>query len=174
MPRAHAAILCAAALLAAAGCGYTLGYPKAGPVGAARSVAIPIFSNATHEAGAEVLFTEALRREFALDPKTGVAGTGEAELVIKGSLAHLQSYPVSFLQGGRGLAIGEYFVTATVSVEARAKGRAAPVYANSFNASEQYLSANDPTATESNRRMAIGRLARRLMKDAHELMVAAF
>lgn len=161
-----------AALLAAGGCGYVIGYPKGGPVGSARSVAVPIFSNGTHEAGVEVLFTEALRREFSLDPKTGVAAA--AELTIQGVVTQLTSNPVSFLQGGKGLAIGEYTITAVVTVQALASGKPAPVFAGSYTATEQYLSANDPTGTESNRRIAIGRLARRLMKEAHELMVSAF
>ena len=173
-PARRMAVLLAAALLAAGGCGYALGYPKGGPVGSAPSVAVPIFANATHEAGAEILFTEALRREFSLDPRTGVAGREAAELTIQGTVTSLSSNAVSFLQGGKGLAIGEYTVTAVVTVQALARGKGAPVYAGSYTATEQYLSANDPTGTESNRRMAIDRLARRLMREAHELMIAAF
>lgn len=174
LPALRPFVTLAAALLAAGGCGYAIGYPKGGPVGSARSVAVPIFMNNTHEAGVEVLFTEALRRELSLDPKTGVAGTAAAELTIQGTVTQLSSAPVSFLQGGKGLAIGEYTVTAVVAVQALATGKPAPVFAGSYTATEQYLSANDPTGTESNRRIAIGRLARRLMKEAHELMVSAF
>ncbi|MBI5526724.1 MAG: LptE family protein [Deltaproteobacteria bacterium] len=159
---------------ACAGCGYAVGYKKAGPVGSAKSVAVPVLLNNTHEAGVEYMFTEALRREFALDPKTGVLGTGDAEIVITGTVNTLSSYPVSFLSGGTGLAIGEYTVSAQVVIEARSKGQPAPVYTGAFSASEQYLSANDPVGTESNRRMAIGRLAKRVMWEAHEMMIAAF
>jgi len=157
-----------------ASCGYGIGYPRTGPVASASSVAVPIFANASHEAGVELIFTEALRRELALDPATGVRGAGDAELTITGTVAQLVSAPISFLQGGKGLAIGEYNVVAVVTVEARLKGKAAPVYANTFSGTEQYLSANDPSGTESNRRIAIGRLARRLMREAHEMMRAAF
>jgi hypothetical protein len=160
--------------LLASACGYSIGYKKAGPVGSARSVAVPVLLNNTHEAGVELIFTEALRREFALDPQTGVRGTGDAEVVVTGTVNSLSSYPVSFLAGGMGLAIGQYTVTAHVIVEARSKGNPTPVYTGAFLASEQYLSANDPVGTESNRRMAIGRLAKRLMREAHEMMVAAF
>lgn len=171
---AFSAVVLCVALFLCTSCGYAIGYPKTGPVASAKSVAVPMFVNGTHEAGVEHLFTEALRREFSLDPQTGVRGTGDAELTITGAVTALYSGPISFLSGVKGLAIGEYNVSANITVKAEAKGRSAPVYANAFSGSEQYLSANDPVGTESNRRMAMQRLARRMMKEAHDLMMAAF
>jgi hypothetical protein len=162
------------ALTAICACGYTVGYGKAGPVGTASRVSVPIFANSTHEGGVETLFTEALRREFASDPKTALADRESAEVTVMGTVTSAQSSAVSFLQGGNAVSIGEYVLRASVRIEAFRKGSNGQVYSGAFSGEEQYLSANEPIGTESNRRLAMRRLASRMMKEAHDMMIAGF
>ena len=164
---------CVSAMTIGLSCGYGAGYVKSGPVGTAKSVAVIMFYNKTHEAGTETLFTEALRNEFALGKTTVLSSRKSAEITVTGTVLSMSSAPVAFIQGGRGPSIGEYTLAASILVEATNSSNA-KIYSGTFGGEEQYLLANEPVGTEANRRLAMRRLAARVMKEAHDLMTAGF
>ncbi|MFA6032734.1 MAG: LptE family protein [Myxococcota bacterium] len=165
---------CILALSAMPSCGYGIGYAKSGPVGTAKSVAVIMFYNKTHEAGTETLFTEALRNEFALGKTTVLTSRASAEITVTGTVMSLSSAPVAFIQGGKGPSIGEYTLGTSIYVEAKNNKSSKIIYTGTFGGEEQYLLANEPVGTEANRRLAMRRLASRVMKEAHDLMTAGF
>jgi len=161
-------------IMAALSCGYSAGYQKQGKVASKSTFAVPIFENNTREPGVEYLFTEAFRRELSDDPHVRLVDRKDAEIVVTGVVAQVYSSPISFLQGGQLVSIGEYVLRATITLSAYSRDDGKVVYSGNFSGEDQYLSANEPVGTEANRRLALRRMAGKMVTDAHEIMMSGF
>lgn len=89
--------LLAGVLLLLGGCGYSLeGTRRPASLGDARSIAVPIFINASREPGLERTLTEAVRNRFLLDGRLRVVDTAEADLVLETLIREYKLEPIGF------------------------------------------------------------------------------
>ncbi len=176
------ALACAAAL-AWTGCGYAfVGRGTPLPTGGKR-IFTPTFANVTSEAGVEALFTEAFREELA---NAGVEGPPGSPVEAHGQVNGIGGGPSLLNSFGPTGALGEpaspskptgeffasYHVDANVCVtlvEGSTQLASACV-----GGSEDYAPAQDPLGVEANRRTALRRLVKRLMRDCVERLSTGF
>jgi hypothetical protein len=172
LKRVPALIIVLAAASCAVSCGYSFGYARGGPLKGSKTVFIPVMSNWSAEAGAEAVFTDALRGQFALDRSMKVVASDSSGLTVTGVVNSVQSSPVAFLQGGAGATVGEYSISAAVTLEGRLQdGKGLKV---TVSDKEPYLLASEPAGTESNRALALSRLAARMMTEGHRRLMEGF
>ncbi len=89
-------IICFAAVLLAPSCGYRIsGTGGIVPEGV-KTIAIPVFFNATNEPSVDVEVTQAVVEEFMTDGRLKVVGPEEAELALHGSVVRYEITPLSF------------------------------------------------------------------------------
>ncbi|HEY3445924.1 MAG TPA: LPS assembly lipoprotein LptE [Myxococcales bacterium] len=169
------AILCAGLFA----CGYRFTAGGGALPGGARTLYVPVFKNATAEAGLEGPFTDALRQELARWGREGgelsdATAVGEITLIGGGPAIATNTFSPDT---GVFLAVAaSYQVVATVVVRVMKGG--AQVAQTTVTGGEDYLprradvTANAPATgvleAEANRRMALRRLAATLMKQAYQ------
>lgn len=108
--RAAALLLAAAASLAAAGCGWTLGPPE--PIRGARTIALPVFENRTYRRGVETDLARALVAEVQSRTRMRILEAG-ADLVLEGTITNIEEI---LLSEGEDQAIWESTLLVTVEV----------------------------------------------------------
>ncbi len=137
-----------AALLALAGCGYSVAAGAGRMPAGAERVRVEPFENRTTDAEAGALVTAALRDELA---RRGTLASGEAPAVLEGAVERSAAAPSS-------PAAATLRLTLVVAASLRAGGR---VLAEArVQREEDYLGATDALETEGRRRVALRRAAR--------------
>ncbi len=85
----------AVTLLLAVGCGYHFTGEGSGPRPGIKTVAIPVFTNATSEPDLGSLFTGALRREFNQKGPYKVAPAEDADVIFRGRITNIRTTSVA-------------------------------------------------------------------------------
>jgi hypothetical protein len=126
-------------------------------------VAVPPFSNPTAEAGAEALFTEALRLQLS---DAGQLGDADAPVQAVGELGQISGGPGAYATDRRG--VGQGFVSYRVAASACVTLREGQkqLARTCVAGDEDYRPSTDPLGIEEGRRLALRRLATRLMHEA--------
>ena len=86
--------------LAVTSCAYQMGALGREIPGGYRTVAVPVFKNATQEPGIEVYFTNALIREFERGGVGKVTSKKEAQTTLNGTITSITYVPVSTVKSG--------------------------------------------------------------------------
>ncbi|MDR0966777.1 MAG: LPS assembly lipoprotein LptE [Myxococcales bacterium] len=154
------------------GCGYRF-TPEGGELpGGARAVAVPMFENDTAEPGIGAWFTEALRVEVG---RTGREGGAASEARIVGKILEVRDPTAIYTANPQG---GLQRTSARVEavVELRFLRGDEQLRRVMVRGGEDYLIAPSQTGSlavlqdDANRRLALRRLAERLMRDGFEQM----
>lgn len=128
-------------------CAYSWGLgPRRLPEGHTR-LAIPVFKNRTHEAGAEVAFTNSMIREFQRSRIGQIVDKREAEVVLEGSIDEIVSTSVDQLKvdqpGGlipQGTILNTvYRVTVYTSLQLKRVSDGRIIWSDSFSGERSYL-----------------------------------
>ena len=157
--------LAALALAASAvdGCGYTA--VSTPPVGAVRTVAVPLFDNRTFEPLLEARLTERVKsRLVSTGPWRLVNRPGVADLVIVGTVTGFGVTPVSFDETHSAL---EQRVTITVEVTAERRGReaGATAFRHTLTGTAEYAELGDTLRTRAAKNRAIEEAGDLLAQD---------
>ena len=162
------ALLCA---LTASACGYTLVDYSAPPPGL-ETVAIQVFENDSFESGVELVFTDALRREFLRRGAVRLVDDRKAaDLVISGAIPEVRTRSRSFSTVALAL---EWEVTVSLRVQARLRsGSEIPFDQDSMTGTERYLASADLEATRKNRDEAMRKIAAVLATRVHDILYEA-
>jgi outer membrane lipopolysaccharide assembly protein LptE/RlpB len=107
------ALLPAALLLVAGGCGYSL---KGNLPDHLKTVSVPVFTNRTTEAGAESTITSAVVNAFTSNGRLRVVSLDEADSVLDGEIT---GYSVQSLTYDSKLNLRSYRLTVTMNVRFR-------------------------------------------------------
>jgi len=147
------------ALLLASGCGYGFavggpGFPEGIP-----AAFVPVFANRSSEPEAGAFFAEALAESLARD---GRAAGPLAPARIEGEILSLIASPAATMNDGRG--VGIYRLTGTVRLVLVKEG--IERCRREFTGAEDYLPAEDLLGLDASRRLAVRRLAERMMRSA--------
>jgi hypothetical protein len=149
------------AVLGVSGCGYTVvgAAPEAGD-GSSGSlrVAVHTFVNSTTEPGAELVVTDALRRELFDRPRVAVVrGPEGADWTVEGRVNDLRIRTETFSSVVLAL---EQSLTLRVSVDIRdAEGKPLELSDSALSGTEVYLASADIEVTRKNRTEALRRVA---------------
>jgi hypothetical protein len=156
------------------GCGYRF-TPQGGDLpGGARTVWVPTFKNLTADPQLEAQFTDALRQELSRVGREGgeasdVTAIGEVTQVAVGLPIILDT------RGAQITQVASYRVSATAMVRLMRNGE--KLAETTVTGSEDFLPGAGEAAileTEANRRTALRRLARSLMRQVVENLAAGF
>jgi hypothetical protein len=172
-------------LFALCSCGYQfVGRNSVLPTGG-KHIFAPTFANPTGEPGAEALFTEAFREEIA---NAGAAGDSDSPVIAQGQIANITGGPGLCFSDERFLPpnsaaprpnpcvrLATYHVDAAVCVSLREGAQT--LASTCVSGSEDYPApqgATDPLQIEAGRHLALGRLAKRLMRQTVEQLSTGF
>jgi hypothetical protein len=113
--RRAGALVVAAALLAPAGggCGYSLRGTLPSHI---RTVAVPVFRNATYEPAVEQVITAAILNAFATSGRLAVASVGEADSLLDGEVV---GYAVQALAFDQRSNVTQFRLVVTLNAEFR-------------------------------------------------------
>jgi len=89
-------LLIAAAVALLSSCGYSFSGRGMVVPESARTIAVVTFLNGTNEPNVDVEVTNAVAAEFIADGRLKVVDRGEADLVLKGSVASFEVVPLSY------------------------------------------------------------------------------
>ena len=142
------------------GCGYGVVRYR-GALDGAETVAVRTFENASSEPNAELMMTEALRKEFL---RRGglrlISDSDRADLVVEGKVLPIGTAPRSFSSIVLAL---EYEIQMAVEVQVRRQdGTDLAIDARSLSETEIYLASSDVEAGRKNREEALRRISQTL------------
>ncbi|MCX7978542.1 MAG: LPS assembly lipoprotein LptE [Bdellovibrionaceae bacterium] len=178
-------------LIAMGGCAYQIGTGNRSLPGGARTLSIPVFKNSSMEPGAEVIFTEALRKEFARSGVARLVSDEQSELRLLGRVRSIQFQPGakkqaedsgSLLPDGTVLA-AEYRIVVEVEIEALRRVDGAKVWSGTFRGERTYVAPQvqgagintvNPLYNISARRMNLETIANDLVVEAHSRITENF
>lgn len=157
--------------LALGGCGYRFVERASALPTDGQRVFAPTFKNDTSEAGLEVVLTNAFRSELADAHVEGDAGAPVRAVGVATALGGGPGQAFTNAQG-QVTSLASYHVDLGACVQLL---RGAKVLsATCVSGSEPYAPGGDPLAVEAARRVALNRLAQRLMREAFERLSTAF
>jgi outer membrane lipopolysaccharide assembly protein LptE/RlpB len=151
-------------LLIVTGCGYHFsgqGNPFSEDI---KTIAIPVFSNQTGEAGFENYLTNQLVYEFTSRKRLRVVDIKDADVVLKGKIRSINLPDISFSGSYHGLER-----KAVVTIEAVLEKRDGSVLWQDKDIirEEVYKVESSPLATESNKQAALHKIAADLAEMTH-------
>jgi len=147
-------IICVALLL---GCGYQMVGKESHLPPGLTSIAIPTFSNQTHEPGIEVPFTQGFLREFINDRRVRVADRGEADSVLEGAIKSFNIYSVAYDQSGIAT---EYQTNVIIDLILKKQTGEVLWKQEDFSETRWYRTSLSVLITESNKAAAIQEIGR--------------
>lgn len=172
-------------------CAYRLGVKGRSLPGGYTEVEVPIFTNATHEPGIEMSFTNSLIQEIEKNQVAAVRHEGQAPVVLRGEVTSVDYKPTSPIQRGEKapllpdgavLATG-YRVIVSTRLKLIEKASGKTLWTSDFNSETSYtapkveaarLNSVNPLYNLSARRRVIDTLAQQLMVEAHDRMTENF
>jgi hypothetical protein len=174
------------------GCGYGLVRRDAALPTSGRRVFAPTFKNSSSEAGAEGYFTEAFREELG---NAGAEGDSSSSVVARGEIANIGGGPdmvatpknlqAPQVPGESAFALQSYRVDVSSCVRlfdgTKQLAEACVTGSEEYSAGPHPLGTSaspsipqDPLDIEALRRVALRRLAKRMMKEAFERLAQGF
>lgn len=172
------ALLAVVAALGLSACGYRFAARGEGLPTDGKRVFAPTFSNDTSEAGVEVEFTNAFRAELA---NAHLDGPADAPVQARGSIGQMVGGPGQTYFGANGQpstpsgalnAAASYYVFVNACV--RLVEGEKVLGSSCVSGSEDYAPGLDALQIEAARRIALRRLAGRLMRQAFEQLSTRF
>ncbi|MGA2110002.1 MAG: LptE family protein [Syntrophorhabdales bacterium] len=170
-------LLLLAVILLLHGCGYELvkgpglsGPAFSGPGGTAgtiTSLGVPVFKNQTFEPQVPQFFTEAFSRELAASGLVQV-NKPNPDGVLQGTVTSVSATLAAM--SGQGLAVSKV-VTATVSLTLAREGKVVKTWG--FGDSETY-DASSVNTEDFNKRAALVRIAERMARRFHSLLISGY
>lgn len=163
-------------LLLAAGCGYGFTARRATLPTGGKRVFAPAFLNSTSEAGLDAVFTEAFREELS---SAHLDGPASAPVQARGEVTALgggPGLPFTRVSGNGGpslvASLASYAVSASACIRLVEEGRT--LGATCVSGSEDYPPGADALQIDAARRVALRRLAARLMREAMDRLASGF
>jgi len=148
------------------GCGYQLaGAPRSSTVigGASGKVSVGVFDNATFEPLLERQTTDAIKHELLIEGWQIVNDSSLADLVVRGKVAGFELIPLSLDPFSNIL---EYRVRITVSLSVEDPKEKKTLWkATAWEATAEFVAANDATVQRTNEDRAIREASGRLALD---------
>jgi len=166
--RAAAAALLAAALLAfAPGCGYRLRGTGSSLPSRIRTISIPVFRNQTTRFELDVKLTRAVINELVARGKVALAADpAAADAVLEGEITGFIANPIGFTGGNQA---DRYNITVTAKVTLKERSTAEPLFTNPSFVYQQEYDVPPGSSFESVQTEAIDKIAE---KFARSLVVA--
>lgn len=151
--------------------------------GGYNQVAIPVFSNRTHEAGVEVYFTNALLQQFQRSRIAQLSSKDQAQLIVEGVVTKV-TYHSSSPERTSGISLSRnYRITVSAEILLRRNSDRKVIWSSSFQNEGTYaapqvtfpsLNSVDPIYNHSARYENIAKLASEMMEEAHDRMTEMF
>jgi hypothetical protein len=159
-------------LLFAWGCGYGLRGTTNNLPPDIQGIYIPVFVNETTEAGAEVVFANALIYEFTRSRILQVVPEARAQATITGKIKWVAIDAVIYANQTQAL---QRKVTVTLEVSCRRTDNRKVLWQNlNLSRYEVYNVSNDPNQTEQNKGIALQKIAQDLSEKIHNGILENF
>jgi len=159
-------------VLLLAGCGYHFAGGGASAYPAIRSVFVEAFTNRTSEANADTIFRNSFNSQIVQRGHFRLAASREeADAILKGTIANLQSAPLSYRSTNLS-AEDRLTVTLELSFEETRDGRV--LWSNSAISLTGDYAVTSVGVTETSRRNALSKLADDTAEKAYRLMMSNF
>jgi outer membrane lipopolysaccharide assembly protein LptE/RlpB len=137
-----------------------------------QGVHIPIFKNATTEAGAETIFANALVYEFNRSGSLQVVPAERAQAVLLGAIKSAAIETVAFASQTQAF---DRKITITLDVSFRRADNQKILWQNqALSRYENYKVSNDPNLTDRNKEEAIRKIAQDLAERIHNGVLENF
>jgi outer membrane lipopolysaccharide assembly protein LptE/RlpB len=158
--------------LAAAGCGYHLAGRDNPMLAGINTIAVPYFKNETFEAGIESVFTRAFADEFIQSKRLQVVSIDAADVILRGAVKTVREEIISYNKNDKAM---EYriYVTLDLALEKRDTGEIL-WKRKRLRHSEEYQVANDIMVTESDKKVAMEKVAKDLARRVEESIIQGF
>lgn len=159
-------------LVVFSGCGYHFSGEGQGPRPGLKSVAIPVFENATSEPDLGSMFAGALRKEFIQKGPIRVAPMDQAEAIFRGKIKNVYTSSVAHHDALRTIETRLYVTLEIRCVDAR-KGS---VIWQDLNLTyyKVYMENPEPILAFDNRRETLEFLAREMSIRVHDRFLSNF
>jgi hypothetical protein len=152
------------------GCGYRLAGSGQLP-GKVKTIAVQVFENRTAESGLETTVTNAVIDELTRRRQDLVVESGRAEALLSGTVTRLTASTVS--RSGT-LTAQERKVVITAAFVLKGSDGTVLWQRGAIHADQAYAVEESKSATEMNKRLAIGLAAQRLAEYLFESLTDAF
>ncbi len=176
-------------LTLACSCSYKIGFSDRGIPGGYENVAVPVFKNATIEAGAEVYFTNAIILELERSRLARIVSKDLAQVTLDGQVASITYVPENPLLGANSLfpagvvpTLG-YRIYCRVNMYLKRNYDQKLLWKSEFNGERTYnapiigtagLNSADATYNHSAHYQNIAQLANDMMAEAHDRLTENF
>lgn len=157
--------------LLASGCGYHFAARGDALPTEGKHVFAPTFANDTSEPGLEAAFTNAFREQLA---DAHLAGERDAPVKALGTVGGLSGGPGQVFTDQRGVVTQLASYTVAVNACVRLVEGEKVLAHTCVSGSEDYAPGLDALQVEAARRIALQRLAQRLMREAFEQLSSGF
>ncbi|MCF8042993.1 MAG: hypothetical protein K9K65_11425 [Desulfarculaceae bacterium] len=165
-----AGILILAVLVAA--CGYQFRGKQNNLPSDVKSIAIPVFKNKTNEIRIEQIFTDAVILQFNRSQMVRVVSTSNADAVLTGTVERVQINDVALTANDSSR---QRRITVWVAAKLTRTRDGKVLWQNkSLWQNETYSVSTSPTATDSNKRVALTALARVMAQTLHDSVFENF
>lgn len=154
------------------GCGYRLATYDNPMLEGIHSIAIAYFKNRTFEAEAVPIFTNAFTSEFVRGKRLAIAGTGDADVVLYGTIRELRRDIIGRDWDDKAFAYRVY-AAMDVTLEARRTGEVLYQRSNLYH-TEEYPVSVDIAFSEAAKRDAFQKIAADLAQRVHDSIMQGF
>ena len=159
-------------VLAAAGCGYRLAGRDNPLLGGISTIAVPYFKNETFEAGADAVFTSAFADQFIQSKRLQVVSADRADVILRGVIKTIREQIISYNKNNKAMEYRVY-VTLDLTLEKRDTGEVL-WKRKRLKHNEEYQVGNDIMVTESDKKIALEKVAQDLAKRVEESIIQGF
>lgn len=162
----------ATAMLFVAGCGYRRAGKDNPLLLGINTIAVPYFKNDTFEAGIEAIFTTVFANEFINSKRLQVVRIDDADVILRGTIKNFREQVISYNQDRKAL---EYrvFVTLDLSLEKRDSGEILWKRKRLAD-NEEYQVSSYITVTQTDKTVAVEKIAQNLAKKVYESIIQGF
>jgi outer membrane lipopolysaccharide assembly protein LptE/RlpB len=158
--------------LLVAGCGYGFRGSVNNLPPDIKAVHIPAFVNDTNEAGAEIVFANALIYEFNRSRNLAVVSAAEAQAVINGKIKSIATEAVTYASQTQAV---DRKVTVVLEVSCLRLDNKKILWQNlSLSRYQNYTVVQDPNLTDRNKEEAIRKIAKDLSERIHNGILENF
>jgi outer membrane lipopolysaccharide assembly protein LptE/RlpB len=164
--------LLAVAVFAATGCGYHLAGRGNPLLDGITTIAVPYFKNETFEAGADAIFTGTFADQFIQNKRLRVVRIDSADVILRGTIKTIREEVISYNKNDKAMEYRVY-VTLDLSLEKRDTGEIL-WKRKRLKHNEEYQVSNEIMVTESDKKIALEKVARDLAKRVEESIIQGF
>jgi len=160
------------AALGAAACGWHFAQRGDAIPAELKTVAVPLWTNATPEPGVETIFTNAMVKQFAGKGWLKPSSVADADTILEGRIESIDIQPLSFSSVAIEL---ENRVTITASIQLKRKSDNSVLWSSSrLVGAEEYDATPDFNVNLRNREQAIRKVAVDMAALVHDEIFSGF